>query len=193
MREMIAGMQLSLDGYIEGPDREVDWIAGWADTFDLMPDIDTCVLGGGMYAGYAQYWRSILADPDAPSALTGLRPTSGEIEYARFADKTPHIVVSTTLPRVEWINSRLARSISEVRALMAAPGRSIYVIGGATLIGSLINEGLVDELRLSVHPLVLGGGTALFKDVHERVPLKLADTGQLEGGIVSLRYRIEHN
>ena len=66
MRKIIAAMQMSLDGLIEGPNGEVDWIENWEDSYDLMAQVDTCVLGGGMYPGYEQYWTAILADPQAP-------------------------------------------------------------------------------------------------------------------------------
>jgi hypothetical protein len=62
-RRITAALQVSLDGLIEGPDGEVDWIGSWEDSFDLLAEIGTCVLGAGMYPGYEQYWRAILADP----------------------------------------------------------------------------------------------------------------------------------
>ena len=67
MRKIIAALQISLDGFIEGPDGEIDWIKSWGDRFDILPEIDTCLLGGGMYPGYEQYWGTIMADPAAVS------------------------------------------------------------------------------------------------------------------------------
>jgi hypothetical protein len=93
-RKIIAALQISLDGFIEGPDGDVGWIESWEDSFDLLPEIDTCVLGGGMYPGYEEYWLAIMAEPERPVPLTGKIPSRGEVEYARFADRTPHVVLS---------------------------------------------------------------------------------------------------
>ncbi len=64
----------------------------WSDSFDLLPQIDTCILGGGMYPGYEQYWLAILANPEGVLPLTGMVATKDEVAYAHFADKTPHVV-----------------------------------------------------------------------------------------------------
>jgi hypothetical protein len=101
-RRIIAALQVSLDGLIEGPNGEVDWIGSWEDSFDLLPEIDTLVLGGGAYPGYEQYWLAIFANPEGVLPLTGKVPSKGEVEYARFADKTPHVVLSRTLDTVAW-------------------------------------------------------------------------------------------
>ena len=98
-RQIIAALQVSLDGLIEGPNGEVDWIGSWEDSFDLLP-------GGGMYPGYEQYWLAVLANPQGVLALTGKAPSTGEVAYARFADKTPHVVLSRTLDAVAWTTTR---------------------------------------------------------------------------------------
>src|SRR5215204_2036493 len=74
-RKLIAALQVSLDGLIEGPNGELDWIGSWEDSFELLPQIDTCVLGGAMYPGYEQYWLAVLADPDGPLPFTGQPPS----------------------------------------------------------------------------------------------------------------------
>ena len=188
-RKIIAALQVSVDGLIEGPEGEVDWIGSWEDSFDLLPQIDTCILGGGMYPGYEEYWLSILADPEGVQPLTGRVPSKGEVAYAQFADRTPHIVLSTTLETVAWRTTRVVRDIEEIRLLKQRPGKDIHAVGGAALIGSLMNAGLLDEIRLTVHPLVLGRGKALFKDVCERHALEVVGVLALEAGRVSLAYR----
>lgn len=123
-RRIIAALQVSLDGLIEGPEGEVDWIDNWDDPFEVLPEIDTCFLGGGMYPGYEQYWLSILADPTGVQPLTG-RPASGdEIAYARFADRTPHVDLSRTLDDVTWKTARIARDVEEIRTLKQQPERT---------------------------------------------------------------------
>jgi dihydrofolate reductase len=82
MRKIIAALQLSLDGFIEGPDGELDWVETWEDTFDLLPQIDTCILGRRMYPGYEQYWSAILANPEGILPFTGKVASKGEIEYS---------------------------------------------------------------------------------------------------------------
>ncbi len=189
-RTMIAALQVSLDALIEGRNGELDWIGSWEDSFDLLPEIDTLVLGGGMYPGYEQYWLAILANPDGVLPLTGKAPSKGEVEYARFADKTPHVVPSRTLDTVAWRTTRIVRDVADIAALKQQPGKAIHAVGGASLVSSPMNEGLVDQLRLTVHPVVLGAGKALFKDVQARHALELLEAGRLTGGRVSLTYNL---
>jgi dihydrofolate reductase len=189
-RKLIAALQVSLDGLIEGPNGELDWIGSWEDSFELLPEIDTCVLGGAMYPGYEQYWLAVLADPEGPLPFTGKPPSMGEVEYARFADKTPHVVLSRTLESVAWKTARIVRDVADIRALKQRPGKHIHAVGGASLVSTLMNGHLVDQLRLTVHPLVLGKGKALFKDVDGRHRLELLETRPLAGGRVSLTYDV---
>lgn len=188
MRKIIAALRVSVDGFIEGPNGELDWVATWDDPFDLVPHVDTCVLGRGMYAGYEHYWRAILTNPNGILAFTGKAASRDEIEYAHFAAATPHIVVSTTLTEAAWSNTRIVRDVEAISRLKRQPGKDIYAIGGATLIGSLMNRGLIDELRLFVAPIVLGKGKALFKDLEERHALTLREAKPLDSGAVRLTY-----
>ena len=188
MRKLIAAFRMSLDGFIEGPNGEVDWVDTWEDTFDLMPQIDALVLGGGMYPSYEQYWSAVHADPQGALPFTGRPASAGEIEYARFAHATAHVVLSTTLDTVSWKTTRIVRDVEEIRAMKEQPGKDIYAVGGATLISSLMNRGIVDELRLDVHPIVLGGGKALFNDVKERHQLQPLEATPLGPGQVRLTY-----
>ena len=189
MREIIAALQVSVDGFIEGPNGELDWVETWDDPFDdMFPQIDTCILGRGMYPGYEQYWQAILANPEGILAFTGKVASKGEIDYAYFADKTPHIVLSKTLDKVAWKTTRIVRDVEEIRNMKRQPGKDMYAVGGATLVSSLMNLGLIDQLRLVVHPIVLGRGKALFKDVKKRHALKLLGTKPLKSGMVCLTY-----
>jgi dihydrofolate reductase len=191
MRKMIAALQVSVDGFIEGPNGELDWVETWEDPFDLLSQIDTCILGRGMYPGYEQYWLAILANPEGILPFTGKVASKGEIAYARFADRTPHVVLSKTLDKVAWKTTRIVRDAGEIRNMKRQPGKDIHAVGGATLVSSLMNLGLIDELRLIVHPIVLGGGKALFKDVKERHALDLVRAKPLESGKISLTYRTD--
>lgn len=187
---MISAMHMTLDGFIEGPSGELDWVDDWEDDMAIRQDVDTCVLGSGMYPGYEAYWTAILANPQAELEFTGRPPTEGEIAYANWADGVPHVVLSTTLRDVKWRTARVVGTMQEIQDLKMQEGRGIFVVGGATLVSSLLNLGLIDELRLVVHPLVLGGGTALFKDVEDRRALLLRSATPGPTGEVTLIYDI---
>jgi dihydrofolate reductase len=189
VRKLIAGMQTSVDSKIEGPDGYADWVDSWADNYDLMPQIDACLLGGGMYPGHEQYWSAIEAyEPGTALPITGTVPTQAEVEWARFAAQTPHYVLSRTLTTANWARTRFLRTIDDVAALKQDPGKDIYLIGGARTVASLIDAGLVDELRLHVHPLIAGEGKALFATTERRTKLELREVRPLAGGRVSLVY-----
>jgi dihydrofolate reductase len=191
MRKIIAAIQTSLDGHVEGPHGELDWVTTWEDPFELLGNIDTCLLGASMYPGYAQYWRAILADPKATLAFTGRPPTEGEIEYAHFADRTPHVVLSTTMTGAEWRNTRVVREVAAIRALKTQPGKDMHAVGGAGLIRSLLDAQLVDELRLVIHPVLLGKGKPLFVGVGERRDLELLWTRRVgASSALAVAYRV---
>ena len=190
MRKLIAGMKISLDGKIEGPEGVADWVDAWSEDYGLMPQIDACVLGGGMYAGYERYWNSLQNEPDKPAWITGAAPTAAELEWASFIRKTPHYVLSGKLDTALWPNTRFVRSVDAIAALKQQSGKDIYLIGGARTAASFIDAGLVDELRLLVYPLVAGEGRALFEAAKHRQGLRLRKTEQLKDGKLSLVYGI---
>jgi dihydrofolate reductase len=166
-------------------------VQSWEDCFDLLSQIDTCVLGGGMYPGYEQYWLSVLADPSTVLPFSGKHPTDGEIAYARFADRTPHIVLSKTIDNVAWSATRVVHDLENIRKLKQQSGKDIHAVGGAKLVASLLNAGLIDEFRLVVHPIVLAGGKALFKAVSDRHVLQLLHAEPMKSGQVRLTYRTQ--
>ena len=193
MRKIIAALQVSVDGFIEGPNGELDWAMAedeetWRDLDEMLKTVDTFILGRVMYPDYEQYWLAILANPTGILPLSGKTATKNEIAFARRADKIPHIVLSKTLDKVAWKTTRIVRDVEEIRKIKQQPGKDMQVVGGATLVSSLINLGLIDELRLMVNPLILGGGKALFKDVEKRHALKLVRAKPLESGKVGLTY-----
>jgi dihydrofolate reductase len=108
--------------------------------------------------------------------------------YARLADSKQHIVLSSSLDKVAWKTTRIVRDVEDIQKMKQQPGKDMFAVGGATLVSSLMNLGLIDELRLMVNPLILGGGMALFKDVKERHSLKLIKAKPLKSGKVSLTY-----
>ncbi len=162
-----------------------------SEDYGLMPQLDACVLGAGMYPGYERYWTAIQNEPDKPVWITGSAPTPAEIDWARFVARTPHYVLSSTLASAEWPNTRFVRSLGAITDLKKQPGKDIYLIGGARTAASLIDAGLVDELRLLVYPLIAGTGKALFAMADRRRGLALHKSQQLPDGRVSLIYAID--
>jgi dihydrofolate reductase len=187
-RSLISAMQVTLDGYSSEGDAE--WVDSWADGLGLLPPVDAFVLGGGMFPQYEQFWATILDDPDTAADVLGRDPYPREVAYARLAAETPHLVLSKTLTGATWPTARIVDSIDEIRALKQQPGKAVYVVGGPGLVTSLINEGLLDELRLIVHPVVVGGGTTLFTGLVEPRALELASAEPTATGRVILTYRV---
>ena len=184
MRKIIASLQVSVDGFIEGPNKEVDWMMvddeeEWREINEMLNSVDALILGGGMYPEYEQYWLALLTNPT--------EGTTNQSAYAQRADKIPHFVLSKTLDKVAWKTTRIVRDMDEIRMLKEQQGKNIVAWGGATFVSSLMNKGLLDEVRLMVNPIILGGGKALFKDVKERHSLKLLSAKPLKSGMVSVR------
>ena len=173
MRKVIAAMKLSIDSKIEGSEGIADWVEAWSDDYGLTPQIDACLLGGGMYPGYEQYWSGIHDKPETP-----------------VIRHTPHYVLSTTLNTTSWSNTTFLRDISQVTALKQQPGKDIYLVGGGRVVAGLLDAGLVDELRLISYPLIAGDGTALFATAAQRRPLDLRSVTQLPAGKISLVYAV---
>ncbi len=190
MRKIIGAMKISIDGKTEGPEGYADWVDAWSDDFGLTPQIDACVLGGGMYPNYEQYWTAILDAPDEPNPMGVGLPTKAEVEWARFAAATPHYVLSRTLSDAKWPQTTILRGLDEVEALKREQsGKDIYLMGGAEILRACLKAGLVDELRFIVHPLIAGAGTPLFTEP-ERHGLELRHVAALSDGRVSLVYAI---
>jgi dihydrofolate reductase len=189
-RPFIAAMQVTLDGYSLGPDGTADWVDSWADGLDLLPRVDAFVLGGGMFPGYETFWAGIRENPEAAAEWLGRAPYLREIAYAGVASETPHLVLSTTLENATWPTARIVRDLDQLWALKAQTGGAVYVVGGAGLVRSLIDEGLLDELRLIVHPVAVGAGAALFGGIARRADLELIDSEPTTAGRLRLTYRV---
>ena len=187
-RPFISAMQVTLDGFILGPEGEADWVDSWADGLELLPPVDTFVLGGGMFPGYEQFWTTILDDPGMAAEWLGREPYAREVAYARFAAKTPHLVLSTTVTDTSWPTARVV-DIEEIRAVNQEPGMAVYVVGGPGLMTSFLDAGLLDELRLIVHPVAVGHGTPLFGGIAKRQALDLVSAEPATSGRVDLTYR----
>lgn len=177
-------MQMTLDGFVEGPNGEMDWLLGgeeiWQEMFKDIQSVDTYMLGSGAYPGYSTYWRSVLTNPSSDK---------NELTYAMIADGSPHIVFSKSIKTVDWRNTRIATDPQkEIEALKKQPGKDIVIWGGASLAASCISQGLVDRYRITLNPIILGGGKSLFSAVAHRQKLKLLEVRPMSSGMTILWY-----
>lgn len=179
MRKVVLYMRMTLDGFVCGPNGELDWMFR-APTgpdqegklLEFQRGVGTSLLGREAYVQQAAYWP---------------RQTG---EMADLVNGRPKVVFSHTLETVEWSNARLATDpAEEIARLKREPGDSpIYVSGGATLAQSLSRAGLIDEYRVVIYPLALGAGKPLFKDLAGEIALKLVGVTPYESGAVELVY-----
>jgi dihydrofolate reductase len=188
MRKIIVTMWVTLDGFIAGPNNEMDFVGEVYDEAmgkyedDLVSAADTLLLGRVTYESFAGSWPYV---PDRPGA------DPGEVAYARKLNAMRKIVFSRTLPRVEWNNSTLEREIvpSEIEKLKREQGRNMVIYGSASVVQELTNYGLIDEYQILVHPFILGDGKPLFKNIKQKVNLKLVNTEARPSGVVVLTYQ----
>ena len=187
MRKVIYSHHVSLDGFIEGPNGELDWAVVDEELhrrfIDLESTIDAHLYGRRVYETMAAHQSTADQNPSAPEY---------EVEYARIWQNKPKIVFSKTLERVEW-NSRLVRSNvgEEIAKLKGQPGKDMY-LAGANLASTVIQLGLIDEYWLYVNPVVLGGGKPMFPALDTRLHLRLLETRTFGCGVVLLRYQHGH-
>jgi dihydrofolate reductase len=187
MRKVVLMMSASLDGFIEGPNRELDWHL----VDDELHRHFNEVLGsmGGFLSGrvihelMAAFW---------PTADTDPASTPPMVEYARIWRDMPKIVYSRTLEYTDW-NTTVVRDVvpAEVMELKAQPGGDL-ALGGADLAASFMRHDLIDEYRLYVHPVVIGRGKPLFPVSDSRTELRLDETRTFGNGVVLLHYRRPH-
>jgi dihydrofolate reductase len=179
MRRLFWQISATLDGFMEGPNRELEDTAQVADpdfdryASDMLKSIDAILLGRRTYQLFADYWPSATG-PDADRL-----------------NQLPKIVFSRTLETVEWNNSSLVReNVAEaVARLKQQPGKDLALFGSADLASTFMRLGLIDEYRILVTPVVLGRGTPMFQHIGERIALKLVKATTWSSGTVALYYQ----
>src|SRR5437763_1196110 len=124
---------MTLDGKILDSEGGSDWVDSWADGLELLPPVDSFVLGAGMFSGYQEFWAAMLDDHAAVSEMLGRDPYPRELAYAQVASTTEHLVLSTTLADVTWPSARIVRSLDAIRAFKQQGNGTTYVVGGPTL------------------------------------------------------------
>jgi dihydrofolate reductase len=179
MRKVVASQFLSLDGVMEAPEKwhlpyfndEMGAVIGKA-----IAETDALLIGRRTYEEWAAFWPSQSSDEEPiAAAMNGL----------------PKYVASKTLSEVTWQNSTLLGDdvVAEIKKLKQQPGKDIAINGSATLVRSLLGEGVIDELRLMIHPLVVGSGRRLFENGTGQTPLELVESKTFSTGVLNLTYR----
>ncbi len=175
---------MSLDGFFEGPNKEFNFFVPDAEFLeyakDMLRSVDTILFGKTTYLYMAGYWPS--ADKDE---------IANKDEIADKMNGLAKIVFSTTLDKAEWNNSRLVKSdiVAEVSRLKQEPGKDMVILGSAMLASHLLQEGLIDEYRVILVPVLLGKGHLLFNGINRKLDLKLNQTKPLASGAAVLYYQ----
>lgn len=185
MRTLKLQVQISLDGYIGGPNGELDWLTwNWDDELKnyvtrLTEPVDCIVMGRNLASGFIPHWGKVAEDPDNP-----------DNPFARKMTDAHKVVFTKTLVENEWPNTKLAKGdlATEIDKIKQQEGGDIIAYGGAKFVSSLIKAGLIDELHLFVNPVVLGAGLPIFREVDARQQLNLVESRPFDCGIVVLKY-----
>jgi dihydrofolate reductase len=178
-RKIILDLAVTLDGYIEGPNGEIDWCIMEPDMkfTDFLNDIDTILYGRKSYDLWGQYIPQSEVSDD-------------EKEMWKLLSTKKKYVFSKTLTEVDGDAILLNKNLEdEVKKIKKEQGKNIWLYGGSSIITTFINLGLVDEYRLSIHPIILGSGKPLFVDINERKGFELTDVKRFSSGVVQLCYQ----
>ena len=185
MRKLKLQVQMSVDGFVAGPNGELDWMTwNWDDKLKdyvnkLHEPVDTILLGRKMTEGFISAWKATLAKPEDPNFV-----------FAKKMLDTPKVVFTKTLAESKWENTVVARGdlTSEVNELKNRDGGDMIVYGGASFVSSLIEEGLIDEYHVFVNPAALGNGLTIFGGLERRQNFLLVKAIPFDCGIVLHHY-----
>lgn len=180
-------MNISLDGYLAGPRCELDWHFNcWNEemartTSEQLGKADTILFGRVTYDAMAGYWGSKTAELNAPRE---------DIDFADMMNRYTKIVFSKTLTIPHWQNSRVVAGdlVKEIGRLKKMPGKNMITYGSGKMVSSLLRQQLVDELQVWVHPVLLGCGKPLFREVVNTMDMELLGTKTFSTGVVLLHY-----
>lgn len=185
MRKIIWLMHVSLDGFVAGPNGEIDWIylddELFEDGQDLINTADTALYGRVTYQLMESYWPTAA---DSPTA------TKHDIDHARWVNPAPKLVFSRTLKHVKWQNTRIVKDdiAEEIAKLKKQPGKNFILFASPSLASTFLNLDLIDEYWFNVNPVVLGGGKPLFKGLSNMHTLKFLGSKTYKNGVVKLHY-----
>jgi dihydrofolate reductase len=192
MRKLIVSLNISLDGCIAGPDDELDWhFKNWTPELTILlceqlSYADTIVLGRITYLQLAGYWSGVVND---------LRFPREDYPLADMMNRYQKIVFSQTITKPVWNNSYVINAVAEkeLARLKCEQGKDMMVLGSGQLVQSLISAGLIDELILWIHPVVLKKGRLLFTTMSGNFLLHLKGTRHTDSGVIILLYEVAHS
>jgi dihydrofolate reductase len=192
MRKLIWLVDMSLDGFMSGLKGELDWAAAqmddemWASLNELTGTVDAALFGRVTYQDFERYWRHWPGGPGNPAS------PKNEHDFSRWIETTPKIVASTTLRKLEWKNSTLLSGDVADGILRTKKqfGKDLLMFGSCGFASCLLQAGLIDELQIRIHPVILGVGRVLFKEGNTRQKLKIERSKMLKSGLVEIRYSL---
>ena len=185
MRNIIFLIHVSLDGFVAGPNGEMDWITYNEEvanySYSLHGSTDAALYGRNTYQMMAAYWSTVLDDPNSDPS---------EHPHAHWTQHATKYVVSTTLQTTTWAKSVIISGdlTTEINKIKQQPGKDIWLLGSPTLAQSLMQLDLIDEYRINVNPVLLGAGQPLFGHLEKPHNLTLEEAKVFKDGVVGLRY-----
>lgn len=184
MRKVIVSNLVTLDGFFEGPNKELDWFVVEEEFFDFarnqLLEVDTILFGRVTYEMMAAYWPNTTDnDPVITDKMNNLQ----KIVFSKTLSAVDPIVIG-------WNNSVLIKEdiAEEIKWLKQQPGKDMVIFGSGEIVSSLMQQGLIDEYRIILNPVILGNGNFLFKGLQDKLDLKLIKAKMLGSGVVILYY-----
>ena len=177
-------MQITVDGFVAGPNGELDWMTwDWDDDFknyvsELTDSVDTILMGRKMTEGFISYW-------------TNVKPDNPEYPFAKKMVDIQKVVFTKTLnDKGDWVNTTLAKGdiVEEVNQLKKQPGKGIIVYGGASFVSSLVKNNLIDEYHLFINAAAIGKGLTIFNELNNKMTLNLVKSKRFDCGVVLNHY-----
>jgi dihydrofolate reductase len=188
MRKIISFMHISLDGFVAGPNGEMDWIKVHQEIFDYVgkriSEGDTALYGRVTYQLMESYWPTAADKPTA---------TRHDIEHAKWYSKVHKVVLSKTMKNAGLANTKIiSDNLSDnMLEIKQQEGKDILLFGSPAATHSLMQENLIDGYWLFVNPIILGRGIPLFADIKEKTKLQLLTTRQFPCGVTELNYIVD--
>jgi dihydrofolate reductase len=187
MRKLISHTMVTLDGFMSGPGGELDWSdaafdeAVWEQVKRIMSTVDGVLFGRATYRDFEAYWPAARVNPKSPR---------NEREFGEWIEETAKYVFSSTMKTSQWKNTTVVNgdAAAYVRKLKSQSGGDLLMFGSNTLAASLLQAGLVDDVRLNVYPVLLGAGRTLFNGLNQRITLEHVETRNLNSRVVEMRY-----
>lgn len=187
MRKIVLSVPITLDGFIEGPHRELDWVIADDELHDfytkLLQDADLLIYGRVTYELMVNYWPMAPSDPNATGSMK---------HFAETLNPMRKLLYSTTLKQVGW-NTQLRSSFNpqEIQELKSQPGKNILLSGGATLAQEFIKQGLVDEYIPMIQPAAIGNGKTLFGNLAQQLSFAYQWSQRFQSGAVAISYHLD--